>query len=206
MPRVSDFTAASLPLTGAETVYLVQGGNSRKTTVEDVVNRALTVDRIVSRVKPQTAVVAASQTSIDFTAIPAWVQRITVMFDGFSTNGTSPVMIQIGDAGGIETTGYAGSSSSVSSGGAAAVNTPASGFQIGAGSQAATFVRQGPLFLQKMTGNTWVCAGWVGQSDAAQIMSVSGSKTLSANLDRVRITTVGGTETFDLGSVNISWE
>lgn len=34
-----------------------------------------------------TAVASTSGTSIDFTGIPAWVRRVTVMFNGVSTNG-----------------------------------------------------------------------------------------------------------------------
>jgi hypothetical protein len=49
-----------------------------------------------------TAVASTSGTSIDFTSIPLWVKRITVMFAGVSTNGTSPFLVQLGDAGGIE--------------------------------------------------------------------------------------------------------
>lgn len=37
MPKVSGLAAATLPLTGAETVYVVQGGNSRQTDVTGIV-------------------------------------------------------------------------------------------------------------------------------------------------------------------------
>jgi len=50
-----------------------------------------------------TAVASTSGTSIDFTSIPSWVKRVTVMFAGVSTNGTGSYLIQIGDSGGIET-------------------------------------------------------------------------------------------------------
>jgi len=53
-----------------------------------------------------TAVASTSNTSIDFTSIPAGVRRITVMFDAVSTSGTSNWLIQLGDSGGIENTGY----------------------------------------------------------------------------------------------------
>lgn len=159
-----------------------------------------------SSVTPGTAVASTSGTSIDFTAIPAWARRVTILFNGVSTNGTDPVLVQLGDSGGIETTGYLGSASSVSSGGAIAVATPSSGFQIGAGSQAATFVRHGSIRLELLGSNIWECTGSLGQSDIAQILSAAGGKTLSGALDRVRITTVGGTDTFDAGSINVLWE
>jgi len=57
-----------------------------------------------------TSQASTSGTSIDFTGIPSWVKRITVMFNGVSTNGTSNKQIQLGDSGGFETTGYLGAS------------------------------------------------------------------------------------------------
>lgn len=38
MPKVSSYPSASLPLTGAEEVYLVQSGNSRKATLSEAFN------------------------------------------------------------------------------------------------------------------------------------------------------------------------
>jgi hypothetical protein len=37
-------------------------------------------------------------------------------------------------------------------------------------------------------------------------ITTGGSVTLSGTLDRVRITTVSGTDTFDAGSINILYE
>jgi len=53
-----------------------------------------------------TAVASTSGTSIDFTGIPSWVKRITVMFSGVSTSGSSLIQLQLGDSGGVETTSY----------------------------------------------------------------------------------------------------
>ena len=64
----------------------------------------------LQRIVRGTAVASTSGTSIDFTGIPAWVERITVMFSGVSGSGTSNFLLQIGDAGGIENTGYSGGS------------------------------------------------------------------------------------------------
>lgn len=161
--------------------------------------------KVILPITPATALAATSGTSLDFTGIPTTANRVTILFNGVSTSGTSPIIIQ-GGAGSIETTGYLGSAASVSSGGAIGVSTPSNGFQIGAGSQAATFVRHGMVRLQRITGNIWAVEGSLGQSDTAQILSVSGAKTFGGALDRVRITTVGGTDTFDAGSVNIAWE
>jgi hypothetical protein len=151
-----------------------------------------------------TPVASTSGTSIDFTSIPAGTKRITVMFDGVSTNGTSPVQVQIGDSGGIEATGYLGASSR--SGSVSAANNSA-GFLLEDGGSG-TVVRHGSLTLSLLSSsaNIWTANGNVGRSDSANIWSQGGSKPLSATLDRVRITTVGGTDTFDAGTINIAYE
>jgi hypothetical protein len=43
-------------------------------------------------------------------------------------------------------------------------------------------------------------------SGAAQLQIAFGSKSLSQTLDRVRLTTFGGADTFDAGKVNITYE
>jgi hypothetical protein len=148
----------------------------------------------------QTAVSASSQTSIDFTGVPSWVNRIAVMFSGLSTSGTSAVIIQIGDSGGIETTGYL---SSGMGGSAYGVANSTAGFILPF--TAATDAMGGTVFLTRQSGNTWTAAGGVRRSNSSAV-STFGDKTLSATLDRVRITTAGGVDTFDAGSVSISWE
>lgn len=159
-----------------------------------------------SLIKPGTAVAAASQTSIDFTGIPAWVRRVTLFMDGLSTNGTSAVLIQIGDSGGVETTNYRGASTFANAAALATVQA-SSGAQVEAGSGlTAAALRNGTIFISKVDGNTWSISGTVGQSQATGCTYIAVNKTLSDVLDRVRVTTVGGTDTFDAGSANISWE
>lgn len=148
-----------------------------------------------------------SGTSIDFTGIPAWVKRITIQFVGVSTNNTSNLQVQIGDAGGIETTGYSGSSATIAHGAATTAGTHTAGFALTA-SIAATTVNHGTvtLTLQDASDFTWVATGLLVHSDANSVSMGGGSKSLSAALDRVRITTFGGTATFDAGAINILYE
>jgi hypothetical protein len=147
---------------------------------------------------------STSGTSINFTDIPSWVKRITVMFNGVSTNGTSPLAVQIGD-GSISATGYVGS-----------VGT--SGAQTGAGLWPTTYMAatvsclaaqtmSGNVTLTLVGSNTWISAGIVAFSATDRSAHISGfTKTLSTTLDRVRITTANGTDTFDAGSINILYE
>ena len=152
-----------------------------------------------------TAVASTSGTSIDFTGIPSWVKRITVMFNGVSTNGTSVVQVQLGTSSGVEVTGYLGSSSATGSGVGTSLYTAGLGINFG-GNNVAASVRNGSVIFSNLTGNTWAAFGVITLSDAAVSSITSTSKTLSGTLDRIRITTVNGTDTFDAGSINIIYE
>lgn len=145
-----------------------------------------------------------SGTSIDFTGIPAGTKKITVMFVGVSTNGTSNLLIQIGDSGGVENTGYSSDSTSTFTGAVGANSTI--GFILSA-SQAATTVVHGSvtLNLEDESDLTWVESGVVTRSVTGGVHLSAGSKATSAVLDRVRITTVNGTDAFDAGVINISY-
>lgn len=152
-----------------------------------------------------TEVATTSGTSIDFTGIPAGVKRITVMFKGVSTNSTSNLLVQLGDSGGVETSSYVGSTS-ITTTGANAINF-STGFLISQQRQAG-WADHGimTILLMDSATNTWVNSSSVGIVGIAGTQQGSGSKSLSATLDRIRLTTVNGTSTFDAGSINISYE
>ena len=147
-----------------------------------------------------TAVASTSGTSIDFTSIPSWVKRITVSLRGVSTSGTSIVQIQLGTSGGIETTGYAGSASFPG-----ASTNFTSGFHLETQGSAA-YVREAAYTFTNISGNNWMGTCSNGLSNQPVVFVCGGSKSLSGVLDRVRITTVNGTDTFDAGSINIMYE
>jgi hypothetical protein len=157
-----------------------------------------------------TAVTAATgtPTSIDFTAIPSWVKRITVMLAGVSYNATATPMIQLGTSGGIDSTSnYAGSAVNMVTGttSESALNTI--GFNIGPSSTTSTFYQLTvTLSLVNPSTNQWICAVSGGASNTAAGYAGGGSKTLTGTLDRVRITTLLGTATFDAGTINILYE
>jgi hypothetical protein len=144
--------------------------------------------------------VTASGTSVDFTGIPSTAKRITVMFSGVSTNGTSNFIAQLGDAGGVENTGYV--SGSVHVGGANSTST--AGYLINM-VVAAVNTYGGAITLTTIGSNIWCETGTLNRNDGVPIMS-AGTKTLSDTLTMVRITTVNGTDTFDAGTINIMWE
>jgi hypothetical protein len=151
-----------------------------------------------------TAVASTSGTSIDFTSIPSWVKRITVMFSGVSTNGTSIIQVQLGDSGGVETTGYVAGTSSFGSS-AFASTSFTTGFGIRTSNSAGS-TYQGSLVLTVISGNTWVANGCMYENTNYFTAPFGGNKTLSDTLTQVRITTVNGTDTFDAGTINILYE
>jgi hypothetical protein len=148
-----------------------------------------------------TAVATTSGTSIDFTSIPSWVKRITVMFKAVSTNGSSPVMVQLG-SGSIDTTGYAGSVDFVEDN--AAGTTFSTGFLVDR-SLASSDTRTGHMTIVLFGSNNWNETSTLSNNLTSLLLG-AGDKTLSGTLDRIRITTVNGTDTFDAGSINILYE
>jgi len=152
-------------------------------------------------IKSGTSVASTSGTSIDFTGIPSWVKRVTVMFNSISTNGTSGILFQVGTSSGIVATGYNASCGQISNGNL---------FQSTAGiplrHAVATYDSSGQLVWNLMGGNTWIASYASGSNSTVGSCAGGGSVTLSGTLDRVRITTANGTDTFDAGSLNILYE
>ena len=191
-PAVAGNNTITLPASNGSAYQVLRNGATAGTTEF--------ADKIVSG----TAVASTSGTSIDFTGIPSWVKRITVMFSGVSTNGSSIPQIQLGTSSGVTTTGYTGYAAAINGG--TGQTSVTSGHVIGAGSLA-TLTFSGNIMLNSISGNTWVGNGIMLYTVAAGAMAFSASTvTLSGTLDRVRITTVNGTDAFDAGTVNILYE
>lgn len=150
-----------------------------------------------------TAVATTSGTAIDFTGIPSWVKRVKVQFSGVSTSGTSRPILQIGDSGGIEASGYLGSGGIA---GTTFSNETTGMAMTGSWAAIHTFHGIGVLELLDASTNKWAWSFQAGLSSGNSIIGGASSKALSATLDRIRLTTVGGTDTFDAGSMNIHYE
>jgi hypothetical protein len=147
---------------------------------------------------------STSGTSIDFTGIPSWVKRVTVMFNGVSTSGTSPIQIQVG-SGSVSATGYTSAAGAINGGTGQTSSTTGLPVTI---TLTAASLQSGSAILSLIASNTWVEQGVVlyTASAGAIVMSAGNSPALGGALDRIRITTVNGTDTFDAGSINILYE
>lgn len=139
-----------------------------------------------------------SGTSTEFTGIPSWVKRITIMISGLSTSGSSFYMLQLGSTT-YTVTGYA--SVATSSGGNGNETT---GFILTNGVAAGDSF-SGAVQLLNLSGNIWVESGACSNAGGS-VRSSAGNVTIGGVLDRIRITTVNGTDTFDAGTINILYE
>ena len=194
----------AIPATnGAVTsAYLLDGG----VTTAKIADANVTPAKLSQPFTSGTAVASTSGTSIDFTSIPSWVKRITVVFSSISLSGTSPITLQIGDSGGVETTGYVGANAELTSG-ANTITNFSTGFLLhNVPASGQNYSGMAILSLLSSASNTWTQSCNFGTDANGRINVSSGSKALSATLDRVRITTTSGTDTFDAGTINILYE
>lgn len=145
---------------------------------------------------------SASGTAVDFTGIPSWVKRITVMFNGVSTSGASGLLIQIG-SGSITTTGYVSTGLVINNASGTAGLSSTAGFVISA--TLAADIVSGMMTITSISSNSWISSHTAKRS-TTQALFGAGNVSLSGTLDRVRITTVNGTDTFDAGTINILYE
>jgi hypothetical protein len=154
-------------------------------------------------IKSGTSVASTSGVSIDFTGIPSWAKRVTVMFSGVSTSGTSGVRLQVG-SGSVTTTGYNTTSSAVAAANVTGVFSSTSGLDSYAITAATSFF--GKAAFLNLSGNSWIGELVLGSPPEIRVFTSTTQISLSGTLDRVRITTVNGTDTFDAGSINILFE
>lgn len=150
----SNWVALQAPATVASNLTLTvpaADGTADQSLVTDGAGTLSFASR--SRLVRGTAVATTSGTSIDFTSIPSWVKRITVVFTSVSTSGTSPVQIQIGDSGGVETTGYTGTHVSIVATNTLNIVSYTSGSVL-IGNLAAS-VRSGSMTITNIDGNQW---------------------------------------------------
>ena len=158
-----------------------------------------------SRFVLSTSVASTSGTSISFTGIPSWVNRVSVIFNDVSTTGAASFIVQLGTGGGptYKTTGYA--AYGVLAGTNSVVGQAfTTGFALFNGLTAADGYG-GIATFATLGSNLWSASSNIA-SNNGQGGFGGGYVTLSAALTAIRITTSTGTDTFDSGTINIIYE
>jgi len=190
---------------GSHTLTLPDGGGSSGQYLQTNGSGGLswqTVTTTDTNLTRGTNVASTSGIAVEFTSISSDVKRITLALNEISTNGSSNHLIQIGDSGGFENSGYLGGVVYTGPGMSSSVST--SGWLYNQPQNSSIF--SGHITVSNPTGNIWVCSGVGYRSDDGYAWTFAGSKTLSGTLDRIRLTTVNGSDTFDAGNVNIFTE
>lgn len=171
--------------------------------------KKILVDELRNAIGPVLATEQAttSGTTKDFT-IPSWAKRVTVTVNGLSLPNTEDLIVQLGDSGGIETSGYVGSVVDLMVVGTGVI-LPTTGFYLTGGSATGNHVLYGQaiLTLEDASDFTWIYSSTIAYtSGASQGMSIgAGAKATSAAMTTVRVTTSAG-GAFDAGAVNVLYE
>ena len=148
------------------------------------------------------SVTASGETVLDFENIPSGVRRITIIFDSISWNNGNEGIVQIGDSGGLETTGY--TSNCGYFGPAQGTLQRSNGFVWATFNSSSTFT--GHMVITNLRDNLWVSSHTITRTNDFYTMSGGGRKELSGTLDRLRITVDDGSSTYDAGSVSVFYE
>ena len=154
-----------------------------------------------------TAVATTSGNTIDFTGIPSGTKRIILSVDQITIgSGSSAPIVQLGDSGGFETSGYLGSGFFFSSAGLlqASITT---GMAL-APSWNATVTLCGAMTITLLDPATftWCSTFFAGRGDNTTGYGGGSSKSLSAELTQIRLTTIAGNLAWDAGKINIQYE
>jgi hypothetical protein len=145
----------------------------------------------------------ASGSSVDFTDIPSWVKRITVILNGVSFAAAGFARFRIGTSSGIVTTGYSTQTNSITTTPAITSSSVTDGLGfLSTGAAAGT--NTGRMVIENITGNTWVSSSMVSRPADSFLLFSTGSITLGGTLDRFSL--VATTSTFDAGTVNVLYE
>ena len=150
--------------------------------------------------------VNASGTAVTFTGIPSWVKRITIMLVGLSTASTGVPTIRIGTSSGVENTGYGNTIAVVAASTVVGQVSATSGWELITNGGAANAYYGNIVLTNFGTANFWNVTGSICAPNATYTITVAGNKALVGTLTQLQITTTGGTDTFDAGSINIMYE
>ena len=193
--------------TGVFTLAAPNGNTNRTLTLPDEAGTLVTTASLPNPLTSGTAVATTSGTAIDFVSIPSWVKRVTVSLAQVSTNGGSNMLLQLGDSGGIEATGYTGTNTNMNYTSPSTTNPTGVGFYaVGNAGLAPSALYNAVININLVGSNQYLMEGHSGATANAYAATGICNKSLTSVLTQIRLTTVNGTDTFDAGSINIMYE
>jgi len=171
----------------------------------DIADANVTPAKLSQPLTLATAQATTSGPSIDFTGIPSWAKRITVMLNGVSTSGTSGLRIQLRVGNAAVTTNYATASFVITNAVASVPSNITNGWGFAVAN--ALSVQQGQIILNQVSDSAWIGTGQFYDNLSTERIAVVAGRAFSVGtVDGVRLTTAGGTDTFDAGTANIMYE
>jgi len=144
-----------------------------------------------------------SGTAHSWTTIPTWANKVELIFHSVSTSGVSPIMVQLGDSGGIENTGYTGSV--VNTGASTSTSVSATAGWLLEAASAASIAVSGVFIMRRVFSTNWTYSCVLANAGSAIIFSSAGSKNLSGDLTTINVRAQNGTDTFDAGLLNMHY-
>lgn len=213
---IAGTTGTTQPTATCTTNLVLTGSSSGTTTVQAAATASGTitvpagtgtvaVNGVSSSIVLGTSQATTSGTSIDFTSIPSWVNRIDVVLTGVSTSGTSSLLLQIGPSAAVETSGYAGVSVRFNNPTTTSATMSAGYFVMGSDLGLAANTVNGTISITRLDTTTFIFSGMATTPSNTTGAFATCTKTVTGTMSRVRLTTVNGTDTFDAGSVNIQY-
>ena len=173
-------------------------------TIDGVVVKDSAIAGDYLRIAAKTVQATTTGTSVTFNSIPNWVRRVTVMFNGVSTDNTSPLLVKLGTGGGIASTGYASTGARLAAAGTT-VDSSTAGFLIN--STSAADAVSGTLVISAVDPANYIyAADHTVKDGTTAVMTGAGNVTLGNLMTQLSITTVTGTSNFDAGSINVLYE
>jgi len=197
-----------ISITGTGTITGLSAGGlpDNCITTAEIAGSAITTAKLAQPITFGTAVATTSGTQVNFTDIPTWARRITVMFNNVNINGTSHLLTQVGTTSGIVSSGYVSYWTVSQFQNYVNSSSGTSGF--GTWNDSNTSIRYLTLGLYNISGNSWISThnGGLNYSTVNASVVGGGGITLSGSLDRIRISSATPTDTFGSGSINIMYE
>jgi len=145
-----------------------------------------------------------SGTTFNIGSIPTGTKLIIINFNGVSLDGSAAIQVQIGDSGGIETSGYVSSSGTLDDDDTITHSSTTASFIIRTLHGYAVVNMRMVLSLTNSSNNSWHSFhGGAANNNESTIGG--GTKSLSAELTQIQILDTGS-DSFDAGNITIAYQ